>query len=215
MNDSNNKPVDKKFSTKTALPEDISSFIKAMIFISSISFLFIAVSVGCTLNSIYVHDYCINTEWQDWYYFYIVYILIAIFGVIFPSLFIRAIRGSNSAQGIIVDVRDKSFEAVPHAVLYLSLFIAHDCSFQQYLWLTVFVIAITVIYCQTNDFSLNPIFLMMGYKFYDVKIEFDGIQNPKAFTLISKNPVELHKSVSINRWSNQPIAVTKEDNNVR
>ena len=176
---------------------------RIFLFLSSISLLFVAVSLGCGLQ--FIFEGCSGKHSLYW-----VFLGVGILGCLFPFLFIYAFKNSNFAEGKCVEIQDQSHDAVTHAVLYISLFVAHDCTLGRYLWLTLFVVLITIIYCQTNKFMLNPVLLMFGYRFYDTQIEFDDSVQPQRFLVLSKTEIRQGQALSINRWSNKPLAILKE-----
>lgn len=195
------------------VPKHIPFWQRVVIFLSSISLLFFAVTTGCSVN--FIGGICSGEKpffSQPWHWLFSIFAIVGVLGAFYPVYFVRRCRDRNTACGEVVKLNDDSSQAVAHAVLYLSLFIAHDCSFNQYIWLLFFILIITPLYCLTNNFSLNPVFLLMGYQFLTTEIKFDDSPEPKKFLLVSKREISVGDSVTIWRWSNQSLALVEDAN---
>ena len=195
-----------------AVSTNIRISIRICLFLSSISLLFIAVSAGCGWQ-LYTEVCEAGGQfiWKNWYYWFACFLLLGIvFGFVFPRYLLQQIRDTNLADGTVTSVQDQSYEAVGHAVMYLSLFIAHDCSSERYLWLSIFVISVTLIYCQINNFTLNPILMIQGYRFFDTYLQFDDSACPQRFLVMSKTEIHDGQQLRISRWAGHSVGIHEE-----
>lgn len=199
-----------------AVSNDIRIPVRVCLFLSSISLLFIAVSLGCGLQ--FILNSCAfkaSQLQQPWHIPYWIFAIVGVLGCLLPFGLITIFRDRNHADGKCVEIQDQSHDAVTHAVLYISLFVAHDCRVETYVWLALFVVLVSIIYSQTNQFILNPVLLMWGYRFYDTRFEFADSNDQQRFLILSKVEIRKGQAVSINRWSNKSLAILKEVKNAR
>ena len=105
-------------------------------------------------------------------YFSIFLFILSIFVLAATFFILHKLEGGNKIR--IESVRCKSMDIINYTVPYFISFIGFDLGFvNDILSLLIFMALLFTMYYMSGALFLNPVLLIMGYKYYEIEYSFD------------------------------------------